>query len=370
MAAARRRETQMGSSSDRSVAERFLVGFEGTRLPGEVAALLERGLAGVAIYPRNFTSLEGLRALTGEIRHAAGRPVLLGIDQEGGSRFALKAPFTVWPSPTELGRVDDAQLVERVAQAMARELRAVGCNLDFAPMLDLEMNPSSPVTMHRSFGADPQKVARLGGAFIRGLASGGVLACAKHFPGHGDAQVDPHEDLPVFGGTLERLNQVELVPFAEAIAADVPLVMTAHILLPQIDARVPASLSRRMLVDTLRGRLGFGGVILADDLGMGAIARRFGPGEAAVATFRAGTDVAMLCHDWPAVRPALAAVEKALECGVFNAADWEASHARIERVRTRAETGAEETPPLEVIGCANHRALAAEIRARVAAARP
>ncbi len=357
----------MGIPFQKSVAEKFLVGFEGTTLPDEVAGLLEQGLAGVALYPRNFTSLEGLRTLTREIRRAAGRPVLIGIDQEGGTRFALKEPFTMWPTPTELGRLGDSPLVERMAQAMARELRAVGCNLDFAPMLDLEMNASSPVTMHRSFGADPQKVAQLGAAFIRGLTSGGVLACAKHFPGHGDTQVDPHEDLPVFSGTLDRLHEVEVVPFAEAIAADVPVVMTAHILLPQIDPERPASLSRTMLVDTLRKRLRFGGVILADDLGMGAIAQRFAPGKAAVETLVAGTDVAMLCHKWSAVPVALAAVEKALERGVFNAAEWDASHARIERVRARTEAGAGDAPSLDIIGCTEHRAIAAEIRARAAA---
>lgn len=342
-----------------------MLGFEGTTLPGEVAALLQQGLAGVAVFHRNFASPERLRALTREIRRVTRRPVLIGIDQEGGTRFALKEPFTVWPTPTEIGLVNDLPLVERMARAMALEIRAVGCNLNFAPMLDLEMSPGSPVTRHRSFGAEPAKVARLGAAFIRGLASGGVLACAKHYPGHGDTHVDPHEDLPVFQGTGDRLNGVELVPFVEAIAARVPLMMTAHILLPKIDPERPASLSRLMLTTTLRDRLGFDGVILADDLGMGAIARRFGPGVAAVETFRAGTDVALLCHDWSAVRPTIERVEKARQSGVFNEKEWQASWQRIERLRARTEPGANQTGSLEVVGCAEHRALAAEIRERV-----
>src|SRR5574337_1324567 len=133
-----------------SAVEKFLLGFEGTTLPSELAVLLQQGLAGVAIFQRNFQSLEGLRALTREIRRAAGQPVLIGIDQEGGTRYALKEPFTVWPTPTEVGLVDDVPLVERMARAMARELRAVGCNLNFAPMLDLAINPASPVTTQRS----------------------------------------------------------------------------------------------------------------------------------------------------------------------------------------------------------------------------
>ena len=368
MAARVERETRMRTSYPVPVLERFLLGFQGTSLPGELRELLAQGLAGVAIFPRNFTSLEGLRRLTGEIRNAAGRPVLIGTDQEGGTRFALKEPFTVWPTPTELGLINDANLVERMARAMAQELRAVGCNLDFAPMLDLAVNPSSPVTLERSFGADGGKVARLGVAFVRGLAAEGVLACAKHYPGHGDTQVDPHEDLPVFQGEMARLRGVELVPFAGAIAAGVPVVMTAHILLPKIDAEWPASLSRRMLTGVLRQEMGFGGVILADDLGMGAIARRYGAGEAAIAAFRAGTDIVALCHDWSAVRPAIEAVAKSYQRGTLDAAEGQTSHERTERARVASESARRETPSLDVVGGPEHRALADEIRARVAQA--
>src|ERR1700687_9033 len=229
-----------------SVLARFMLGFQGDSLPGELAEYLARGLAGVVLYPPNFKRAQGLCALTLAIPRAAGRPVLIGIDQEGGTRFALREPFTAWPSAAELGRLGDVESVEQVARAMATELRAVGCNLNFAPMLDLHGNSESPVTRDRSFGSDPNLVAKMGGAFDRGLRSGGVLSCAKHFPGHGDAAVDPHLDLPVFAGTMERLEAAELVPFAAAIAAGVPLVMTAHIMLPRIDPENPASLSRAM----------------------------------------------------------------------------------------------------------------------------
>ncbi len=339
-----------------------MLGFDGDSLPAEFTGYLERGLAGVVLYPRNFRTVKHLRALTGEIRRAAGRPVLIGIDQEGGTRFALQEPFTAWPSAAELGRVGDPELVEQVARAMAAELRAVGCNLNFAPMLDLNSNPESPVTKDRSFGADPFRVAIMGVAFDRGLRAGRVLSCAKHFPGHGDTQVDPHLDLPVYTGTTERLESAELIPFAAAVAAGVPLVMTAHILLPRIDPEWPASLSRTILDGVLRHKMGFDGVILADDLGMGAIARRYGPGEAAVETFQAGADIAMLCHDWPAVAPAIAMVTKAREEGRFDEAAWRASLERIERVCVQAELPSPE-PPLEILGCDEFRALAAKIRA-------
>ena len=204
----------------------------------------------------------------------------------------------------------------------------------------------------------------MGVAFDRGLRAGRVLSCAKHFPGHGDTVVDPHLDLPVFMGTMERLESAELVPFAAAVAAGVPTIMTAHILLPQIDPENPASLSRIVLDGILRRRMGFGGVILADDLGMGAIARRYGPGEAAVQTLRAGTDIAMLCHDWSAVAPAIAAVRKAQREGGFEKGEWSASLDRIERVCAQAELPGPDSP-LEILACSEFRALAAEVRARL-----
>jgi beta-N-acetylhexosaminidase len=357
-------QTQFKTEPRDSVFARFMLGFDGDSLPGELAEYLARGLAGVVLYQRNFKSAEGLRELTSAIRQAAGRPVLIGIDQEGGTRFALREPFTAWPSAAELGRLGDAESVEQVARAMANELRAVGCNVNFAPMLDLHVNPESPVTRDRSFGSDPYHVAKMGAAFDRGLRSAGVLSCAKHFPGHGGAAVDPHLDLPVFTGTMERLESAELVPFAAAVASGVPLVMTAHILLPQIDPENPASLSRAMLDGVLRRRLQFGGVILADDLGMGAIAKRYGPWEAAVRTLLAGTDVAMLCHEWKAVAPAIAAVTKAKQDGRFDEMEWRAALDRIDRVCAQAETPGP-GPSMTILGCEENRGLAARIRARL-----
>src|SRR5882672_6696241 len=347
-----------------SVLARFMLGFDGEILPAELAGYLERGLAGVVLYNRNFRSVQRLRELTAEIRRAAGHPVLIGIDQEGGTRFALGEPFTAWPSAAELGRAGDVALVEQVARAMAVELRAAGCNLNFAPMLDLNVHPESPVTKDRSFGADPQLVARMGVAFDRGLRTGRVLSCAKHFPGHGDTVVDPHLDLPVFMGTMDRLESQELVPFAAAVAAGVPMIMTAHILLPRIDPENPASLSRILLSEILRQSMRFRGAILADDLGMGAIAKRYGPGEAAVRTLRAGSDIAMLCHDWSAVAPAIAAVEKAHKEKLFEQIEWNASLDRIEQACAQAEL-LEQKPPIDIIGCEKHRALAMAIRARL-----
>jgi beta-N-acetylhexosaminidase len=350
------------------VLEHFLLGFPGRELPVELTELLAGGLAGVAIYPRNFRDVGELCRLTHAIRQTAGRPVLIGIDQEGGTKFSLGEPFTQWPPPAELRRLDDLGAVERLARAMARELRAAGINLNFAPMLDLATNPNSPVTAGRSFGADPHRVAKMGCAFMRGLQPEGVLACAKHFPGHSDAAVDPHLDLPYFQGTRERLLERELVPFRAAIEAGVPLIMTAHILLPNLDPKWPASLSTELLQSILRRQLGFDGVILADDLGMGAIARHYESGESVRKSLEAGTDIVMLSHDWNRVQPALEGVADLISGGTSQTkADsrLSRSHSRIERLRQRIGEMEKMAPPSpDAIGCAEHRALAAEIRSR------
>jgi beta-N-acetylhexosaminidase len=360
------RTAQPDSPSRGNVSERFLFGFEGTSLPGELRALLAQGLAGVALYRRNWESVEGLCALTRDIRAAAGRPVLIGMDAEPGGPFALPEPFTQWPAAAELGALNDPVLLQRMARAIGTELRAAGANLDFSPMLDLHAHTESPVTTDRSFGADPQVVGALGAAFIRGLRDAGVMACAKHYPGHGDALLDPHEDLPVFRGTSQRLDTMELVPFAAAIEEGVQLIMTAHILLPEIELKRPASLSRKLIEHTLRERMGFGGVVLADDLGMGAIRKRYGVREAAVETIRAGTDIVMLCHDWAEVAPAIEAVS-VLASHKHNLTEWRASHERIEWIRDALKSAEKEIAAkgLDIIGCAKHRTLADEISSKL-----
>jgi len=341
-----------------------MVGFEGTTLPAQTRELLQQGLAGVAVYARNFTNIQELKRLNHEIRAAAGGKVIIGMDQEGGTRFSLPAPFTQWPSPGDLGAMGDANAVRDAARAMGRELSAVGCNLNFAPMLDLHLNPASPVTQARSFGADPELVGRMGSAFLAGMADAGILGCAKHFPGHGDTFVDPHKHLPVFQGSAERMEETELVPFAAAIAAGVATIMTAHILLPKIDSKHPASLSHTMLTDTLRNRMNFQGLILADDLGMGAIAKHQAPDEAAVATIAAGTDIAMLCHDVSLITPAIESTARAVQSGRISLEQWETSGERINRVLAGLKWP--ENTSLDVVGCVEHQTLSAQLREKIA----
>jgi beta-N-acetylhexosaminidase len=199
-----------------------------------------------------------------------------------------------------LGRADDPELTRQAAEVLGRQLGGLGFNLDFAPVLDVDSNPDNPVIGDRAFAADPDRVARHGLAFARGLQQAGVAACGKHFPGHGDTDVDSHRVLPRLGHDMRRLQTVELLPF-RAAATELAAIMTAHVVFEAIDSRVPATLSPEAIGGLLRREMGFGGVAFSDDLEMRAIAGRYGVPEAACLAVEAGCDAVLICS-----RPELA----------------------------------------------------------------
>lgn len=253
--------------------------------------------AGIVLFAGHFAAgedydawLPRLRRLLADARECLEREeMLVAIDHEGGRVIRPPAPIT---------RFDYARAwADRAAivgAAMAVELRSLGVNLDFAPVMDVHSNPANPVIGPRAFATTPEEVAAAGTAFIGALEAGGVLACAKHFPGHGDAAVDSHEALPVIDATLDTLRARELPPFAAAIEAGVRAIMTAHILIPALDEEHPATLSERILRGILRDELGFGGVVFSDDVGMGAVSERFRRTENAARFLLAGGDVLTL----------------------------------------------------------------------------
>jgi beta-N-acetylhexosaminidase len=253
--------------------------------------------SGIVLFAGNFAAGEDydawlgrLRRLLTEARECMEREELLvAMDHEGGRVIRPPAPVTHFDyARTWADRAAD------VGAAMAVELRSLGVNLDFAPVMDVDSNPANPVIGPRAFATTPEEVAVAGTAFIAALQAGGVLACAKHFPGHGDASVDSHASLPVIDATLETLRVRELPPFAAAVQAGVRAVMTAHILLPKVDEEHPATLSERILGGLLRGELGFEGVVFSDDVGMGAVSEHFERTENAARFLQAGGDVLTL----------------------------------------------------------------------------
>jgi beta-N-acetylhexosaminidase len=265
-------------------------GFVGTTPPPWVRRWLGEGLGGVVLFARNIVDLDQVAALTAALR--AERPdVVVAIDEEAGDVTRIESGRgSSRPGNFALGVVDDPELTAEVARDLGRELASVGVTLDYAPDADVNSNPDNPVIGVRAFGDEPALVARHTAAWVRGLQSGGVAACAKHFPGHGDTRVDSHHDLPRIGGTRAQLDAAELVPFRAAVAAGVQAVMTGHLLVPALDEELPATLSARILGGLLREELGFTGVVVTDAVEMRAVTDRYGFAGAAVRALAAGAD--------------------------------------------------------------------------------
>jgi len=298
----------------------LIVGFEGAENtpPRTVADALEVGeLGGVILFDRNIESLEQLVALNRRLHSLSADeqlPPLVGVDQEGGPVMRIRDGLTPIPSMREVGSRSDPDYTADVSTVIARELRTLGFNLNFAPVLDVDTNPDNPIIGERSFGEDPEQVARAAGAFLFGHDAAGVVPCGKHFPGHGDTDRDSHAELPVLSHDLERIRRVELRPFEAAVRGGVPMVMTAHVLLAVLDAARPATFSPAVVDDLLRDELQFDGVVATDDLEMRAVADRYEIPEMVDLGLATSVDLFLICHTerkWRAAHGRL--VERASE---------------------------------------------------------
>ncbi|WP_210585774.1 glycoside hydrolase family 3 protein [Streptomyces sp. GESEQ-35] len=285
--------TTLASGTDTLTRDALTVlqpGFPGTTAPDWLLRRLGEGLASVGLFGRNIASPEQLAALTAQLR-AERDDVLVAIDEEGGDVTRLEVRTgSSFPGNHALGAVDDVSLTQEVAYELGRRLAECGVNLNWAPSADINSNPDNPVIGVRSFGADTDLVARHTAAYVTGLQSAGVAACTKHFPGHGDTAVDSHHAVPRIDADASVLSARELSPFRAAIAAGTRAVMSAHILVPALDPDRPATLSRRVLTDLLRGRLGYDGLIVTDGMEMQAIAATYGIERGSVLAIAAGAD--------------------------------------------------------------------------------
>jgi beta-N-acetylhexosaminidase len=359
-------------SLGRDIGQLLIGSFPGTTLTPDLRALArEFDLGGVILFGRNVEAPEQVVELSGEIE-ALGRamPAWVSIDQEGGRVARLKEPFTKWPPMAVLGRSRSEALAERFGRALARELRAAGITLDYAPVLDIHTNPKNPVIGDRAFAERAEEVARYGSAVIRALQSEGVAACGKHFPGHGDTSTDSHHELPLVEHPPDRLRAVEFEPFRAAIVEQVAFIMTAHVLVPSLDEDRPATLSSAIVKGLLRDELGFKGVILSDDLEMKAVSARMPVPAAAVQAVIAGCDGLLVCSgDVDLQAATLEAIIKAAESGEIPPTRLDDALMRLRRAKERFLAG--ERPKTSarlkalrgVIGRDEHQAIAAEMAA-------
>ncbi len=335
---------------------RFMVlSFRGSEPPTE---LIERYRpAGVILFPSNLR--EDPVGLVRALRQRYP-DLLVMIDQEGGPFFSYRAPGVPrFPAAMALAAAGDPELTRAVGRAIGQEIAYLGANVDLAPVLDVNVNPKNPIIGLRSFGADPEGVIRHGLAFARGLEEAGVLWTAKHFPGHGDTQTDSHSGLPIVDKPTAEIERVELAPFRAAVKVGAPLIMTAHILYPALDPDRPATLSRKILTGLLRERMGYDGLIVTDDMGMRAIADRWGSGEAAVMAVEAGADLVLVGRGGTA-EAVYAALDEALKSGRIGGARAAATEARLRAALARVRPPAPE-PDWKALAVLNLKAARAGV---------
>jgi beta-N-acetylhexosaminidase len=357
----------MALTLEQAAGQRFLLSFSGKHQPPEAlaAALKRQHVGGVVLFrAKNMGTLEELRGLTAALQKIAADtgqpPLLIGADQEGGQLMAI-GDATPFPGNLALGATRSEKLAQRVGRALGREVSALGINVDFAPVCDVNNNPANPVVGTRSFGEDPVLVGRLAAAMVKGLQSAGVAATAKHFPGHGDTASDSHHAAPVLPHDLKRVRKLELPPFQAAIAAGARLVMTAHIVFPALNGGTdtPATLSPQILKGLLRRKLGFEGVVVTDAMDMNAMEQ--GPGYIgdAMAALNAGADLLLFNHDLAKLEPAWATVVQAARRGLLAGEEMQAAATRV--LALKKWVARQKQPPLSVVCCAEHQALAAEV---------
>jgi len=347
-------------SLEEKIGQMVIVGLDGKAADEHARTMLsEYRVGGFILFKRNIRdaaqTIELINDLK-ELNSAGAVPLFFGVDQEGGRVDRMPDEFAKFPTNAEIGKIGDPAFSRQIGRLLAKEIKSLGFNLNFAPVLDVNSNPQNPVIGDRSFGATAEIVSALGVETMKGIQEENVVSVVKHFPGHGDTSVDSHKGLPVVNNDLQRLRTFELVPFAEAIRNHADAVMVAHILLPKIDAQYPASLSKTVVTDLLRNEMKFDGVVMTDDLTMGAITEQYDIGTAAVKAIQAGSDIVLVCHEFDKEAAAIEALRAAAQRGELSRERIDESVSRILRLKeTYGISG-------EKVGSADVREINAEIR--------
>jgi len=342
------------SELDAKIGQLFMVGIPGCELDEGTRSLIHRyNLGGVILFSRNIKDPVQLAYLTKHLQKEATKtneiPLFIAVDQEGGRVARLKEPFTPFPGNSAVGAADNPEReADEFARITSRELRLVGINMNLAPVLDVKAGELERHLSGRTFGEDPRLVSRLGGRVIRTLQENGIIAVAKHFPGLGQARLDPHQDLPVIDIPLEEMEARDLPPFREAIERGVSAIMTSHAVYTALDGENPATTSRTILEELLRTRMGFEGPVITDDLEMGAIKRHKSVSKAALEALEAGADILLICKDQAQFLESLNLVRSSILKGTLPLARLQQANERIAGVKARFLAEIEEVPIEEI----------------------
>lgn len=351
--------------NDYSIAELVIMGFEGKTISPETLRTIQKEKAPLFILftAPNFESKEQLIELTNELQRRVTEngdslPAIISADQEGGRVQRFRNGFTVLPSAQKVGKLSSHSSIVEYSKLQARELSMAGVNLNYAPVCDVNTNPDNPVIGERAYSTDANRAAEIVPLIIEGHRAENVLTCLKHFPGHGDTHVDSHEDLPTVTTPIDMLRKREWLPFQAGIKANAPFVMSAHILMPEIDSKNPGTFSPEFLKQYLRKELQFQGSIVSDDMEMGAIINHYGKEEAPVLALAAGCDLLCYRHEAEALI-AIEAIKKAVQDGKLNKDLLSASIDRTRKIRfqlTRVENNFTLAQRLAQIGSSDHTA--------------
>lgn len=294
------RERLDAMSLEEKIGQLLIIGFEDSVMNDVTKRMIEEyKIGGFILFARNIVDENQLLNLINDLKTTNTEnpvPLFISIDEEGGKVSRLPKAFKRLPESKVLGDINNPDLSYEYGQLLGNRLNKVGINLNFAPVLDINSNPKNPVIGNRSFGSTTEVVIQNGISVLKGLESTGVVPAVKHFPGHGDTSVDSHANLPIVNKTLDELEGLELQPFKSAIEEDVDMIMVAHILFPGLDNIYPSTMSKSILTDLLRGNLGYNGVVISDDMTMGAIIENYTLEEAAFKFLKSGGDIALICH--------------------------------------------------------------------------
>jgi beta-N-acetylhexosaminidase len=318
-----------------NIGQLFFIGLEGPELTAKEADfIIKNDIGGVTLFARNLKSPAEIHKLCSDLHNLHHKtkskaPLFIAIDMEGGRVHRLKPPFTQWPSLGKLAALDSTSIAFKFSNMMGLELKAIGINIDYAPCIDVLTNPKNVLIGDRSLGSDPEFVAKIASALVRGYIKAGIIPCAKHFPGHGNTIIDSHEDLPIEEVDMKTLDTRELVPFRKTFRARMDLVMTAHIKYKNIDPEFPATLSPLFIQKILRENLRYRGLVMTDDLDMKAMTKSYSREEIPVLALQAGCDILLYCNDFTSPPLALEVVQKAITDKKVSATHVTAALARV-----------------------------------------
>ncbi|MDP5275876.1 beta-N-acetylhexosaminidase [Chengkuizengella axinellae] len=346
------------------IGQLFVVGFDGLKPNHKIKTLIqEYQVGGIILFSRNIKTSEQLLQLTNDLKQLNQTnqvPLFISVDEEGGRVSRLPDNATKFPSNLFIGGKDDPTLTPHIGFTIGTELSAHGFNMDFAPVIDIFSNPNNVVIGDRAYGKTPEIVEKHGLQFMSGLQKSNIIPVVKHFPGHGDTLVDSHKGLPVVNKTIEELKTLELRPFQQAIQEGADVVMAAHIQYPNIDkSGKPSSLSNVLITELLRNEMDFEGVVITDDMEMGAIKKHYGSGEAAVNAIQAGVDLLLYSHQYDLQVEAIQTIENALNLGDITEQQLNESVERILRLKEKYGLSDQilDVEGLDVVGSEEHQAI-------------